>query len=208
MTAATTATGAAMRPSALRREVPAGRRAGWWGMVLFLVTDLALFAALLAAYFYLRFVTSEQWPPGDISEPKLLKAWIMTGLLVGSSVPLVFADLGIKKGSRARLLAGGILTVLLGLAFLYVQYREFTEKLGEFSPSTNAYGSAFFTITGFHGLHVIAGVLALSFVLLAAATGRITRSHHALVRIVALYWHTVGAVWVVIFASLYLAAQL
>lgn len=200
---------AAGHPTALAREVPAGRRPGWWGMVLALTADIAAFASLLASYFYVRFVTSDTWPPPGIEEPKLLKAWIMTGLLVTSSVPLVWADLGIKKGDRGRLLAGGTLTLLMGLAFLYVQYREYGEKLAkEFHPDTNAYGSLFFTITGFHGLHVIVGCLAMTLVLIAAATGRISRSHHALVRITALYWHTVGAVWVGIFLSLYLAAQL
>ncbi|RBY82376.1 heme-copper oxidase subunit III [Geodermatophilus sp. TF02-6] len=210
MSAPATVTSAATRPRAVAREVPAGRRPGWWGMVLTLVTDVAAFAALLAAYFYVRFVTTgADWPPGDIADPKLLKAWIMTALLVTSSAPLVFADLGIKKGRRGRLLVGVGLTLLLGAAFLYVQYSEYTEKLTtEFTPQTNAYGSLFFVITGFHGLHVVLGVLTMLVVFVAGATGRITRKHHAVVRIAGLYWHTVGAVWVFIFASLYLAAQL
>ncbi|SFE83187.1 cytochrome c oxidase subunit 3 [Blastococcus tunisiensis] len=201
---------AATRPDAVAREVPAGRRPGWWGMVLTLATDVAAFAALLAAYFYIRFVTAgDNWPPGEIPEPKLLKAWIMTGLLLTSSLPLVVADLGIKKGRRGRLLAGVGLTFLLGAAFLAVQGLEYHEKLTkEFTPQTNAYGSLFFAITGFHGLHVILGLLALLLILVAGLSGRITRHHHAVVRITGLYWHTVGAVWIVIFASLYLAAQL
>jgi len=197
------------RPAAAAREVPAGRRPGWWGMVLTLATDLAAFAALLAGYFYIRFVTAQAWPPDGIAEPKLLKPWIMTALLLGSSAPLIWADLGIKKGSRGRLLAGGALTLLLGLAFLVLQYLEYREKLAkEFQPDTNAYGSLFFVITGFHGAHVILGCLAMALVLVAAAFGKISRSHHALVRITGLYWHTVGGVWVVIFSSLYLAAHL
>jgi cytochrome c oxidase subunit 3 len=205
----TSATAAAIRPSALIREVPAGRRPGWWGMVLALTADVAAFASLIASYFYVRFVTSDLWPPDGISEPKLLKAWIMTALLVGSSGPLVWADLGIKKGRRGRLLVGGTLTLLMGLAFLYVQSSEYSEKLTkEFRPGTNAYGSLFFVITGFHGLHVIVGCLVMLLILIAAAFGKISRTHHALVRIAGLYWHTVGGVWVLIFGSLYLAAQL
>ncbi|SEK69226.1 cytochrome c oxidase subunit 3 [Blastococcus sp. DSM 46786] len=201
---------AATDPAAAAREVPAGRRPGWWGMVLALVTDVAAFAALLAAYFYIRFVTAgDNWPPGDIAEPKLLKAWIMTALLLASSAPLVFADHGIKNGRRGRMLAGVGVTVLLGVAFLVVQGLEYREKLTvEFTPQTNAYGSLFFAITGFHGLHVIVGVLALLVILVAGLAGRITHRHHAIVRITGLYWHTVGAVWVFIFGSLYLAAQL
>jgi cytochrome c oxidase subunit 3 len=210
MSAIPTSLSAATRPSALAREVPAGRRPGWWGMVLTLVTDVAAFAALLAAYFYLRFVTAgDDWPPGAIAEPKLLKAWIMTALLITSSAPLFFADFGIKKGRRGRLLVGVGLAFLLGAAFLVVQGLEYHEKLTkEFTPGTNAYGSMFFVITGFHGLHVVIGLVMLLLILVAGASGRITQKHHALVRISGLYWHTVGAVWVFIFASLYLAAQL
>lgn len=210
MSALSTATSAATRPDAVAREVPAGRRPGWWGMVLTLVTDVAAFAALLAAYFYIRFVTAgDDWPPDEISDPKLLKAWIMTALLVTSSAPLIFADLGIKKGHRGRLLVGVALTILLGAAFLYVQSLEYHEKLTkEFQPQTNAYGSLFFLITGFHGLHVVLGLLTMLVILVAGLSGRITRKHHALVRIAGLYWHTVGAVWIFIFGSLYLAAQL
>lgn len=204
-----TAAEASTRPSALAREVPAGRRPGWWGIVLTLVADVASFASLIASYFYTRFVTATNWPPDGISEPKLLKAWIMTALLVLSSAPLVYADLGIKKGHRGRLLAGGGLTLAMGVAFLYVQSSEYIEKLTkEFTPKTDAYGSLFFVITGYHGIHVLLGCLAMTVVLIAAATKRITKSHHALVRITALYWHTVGGVWVLIFLSLYLAAQL
>ncbi len=208
MTTTRSTVSAASRPSAVRREVPAGRRRGWWGMVLTLGTDLALFACLIASYFYLRFVTSPVWPPDGISEPKLAKPWIMTAILLGSSIPLVVADLGIKSGRRGRLLLWGSVTVLMGLAFLVLQVTEYLEKIKEFDPTTNAYGSMFFAITGFHGLHVAIAVLMLSYVLVAAATGRITQSHHTLVRVVGLYWHTVGAVWIAIFGSLYLAVHL
>jgi heme/copper-type cytochrome/quinol oxidase subunit 3 len=207
--APTTAASAATRPQALAREVPAGRRPGWWGMVLTLATDVAAFAALLAAYFYVRFVTAGNvWPPDGITEPKLLKPVIMTVLLIGSSAPLVIADLGIKRGARGRLLVGVPLAALMGAAFLFLQYQEYGEKLREFTPQTNAYGSLFFVITGFHGLHVAVGVIALALILVAALSGRITRKHHAIVRITGLYWHTVGGVWILIFASLYLAARL
>lgn len=195
-------------PSAVAREVPAGRRPGWWGTVLFLLTDVAVFAALLASYFYLRFVASPDWPPQGIEIPKLLKPAILTALLVPSSLPLIWADLGIKKGNRRRLIAGLVMTILLGAAFLVVQYTEYQEKLREYRPSTNAYGSLFYVITGWHGIHVAVGLVALLFVLMAAVTGRITRSHHARVRNVALFWHTVDAVWIAIALTVYVSPRL
>jgi cytochrome c oxidase subunit 3/cytochrome c oxidase subunit I+III len=208
MTSAQIATGAATRPAALAREVPAGRRPAWWGMVLFLVTDLAVFAGALASWFYLRFTAAAAWPPAGISEPKLVRPAVMTVVLLASSAPMVWADLGIKKGDRRRLITGILGTVLLGGGFLALQATEYSEKLKEFGPSQGAYGSMFYAITSFHALHVLLGIVALLFVATAAASGRITTSHHIRVRVVSLYWHTVDAVWVAILLSLYLSPHL
>lgn len=199
---------AAERPAALIREVPTGRRPGWWGTMLFLLTDVAVFAALLASYFYLRFAANTQWPPAGIEQPKLMKPAILTVLLLSSSAPMVWADLGIKKGDRRRLILGVALTFALGAAFLYVQYTEYADKLKHYTPSTNAYGSLFFTITGWHGLHVLVGLLGLLFLLVAAVSGRITKHHHARVRMIALFWHTVDAVWIAIVLTVYISAHL
>jgi len=199
---------AVTRPGAAAREVPAGRRPGWWGTVLFLLTDVAVFAAMLASYFYLRFAANSEWPPAGIEVPKLLKPAILTVLLVPSSIPLIWADLGIKKGQRGRLIAGVSLTFLMGAAFLGVQYTEYAEKLKEYGPSSNAYGSLFYLITGWHGFHVLVGLLGLAFVLAAAISGRITKHHHARVRMIALFWHTVDAVWIAIVATVYLSPHL
>lgn len=207
MSTPSTATIQSAHRSALSREVPAGRRPGWWGMVLALVTDVAAFASLLGAYFYVRFVTSAEWPPDGIEDPKLLKASILTALLVVSSLPLVVADLGLKKGSRARLLVGGSLTALLGAAFVAVEYLEYVDELKHFQATTNAYGSLFYTITAFHVLHIMLGVLLLLLLLVAAAIKRLGREHHIIIRIFALFWHTSVVVWVAIFASLYLAVR-
>jgi heme/copper-type cytochrome/quinol oxidase subunit 3 len=199
---------AVTNPAALSREAPAGRRPGWWGMVLFLTTDVAAFASLLAAYFYLRFVASEQWPPPGDPLPKLALSSIMTGLLVVSVAPMVVADLGLKRGSRGRLLGGGVLTVLLGAAFVVLECLEYVDELQSTWPTKNAYGSLFYTITGFHLLHIILGVLALAMFLVAGAIGRLTREHHVWMRVFALYWHTSVVVWVLVYASLYGAVRL
>jgi heme/copper-type cytochrome/quinol oxidase subunit 3 len=206
--AVSTAVSDAQRPSALARETPAGRSPAWWGMVLFLLTDLTVFAALIASYFYLRFAANPTWPPPGIEVPKLLKPAVLTGLLVSSSVPLIWADLGIKKGDRKRLIVGLLMTIALGCTFLFVQYTEYDEKLAKYKASTNAYGSLFYTLTGWHGFHVLVGVLVLVFVLAAAASGRITKHHHARVRVIALFWHTVDAVWIAIVLTVYVSNHL
>lgn len=193
---------------AIAREVPAGRRAGFWGMVLFLLTDLVIFAGMIASYFYLRFVTSDVWPPPGIENPKLLNSGVETALLLTSSAPLVWADLGIKKGKRLRLMIGLSVTIVLGMCFLSVQYIEYAATLKKYGPTTNSYGSLFFMITSFHGLHVLTGVLMLVFVLIAALAGRINQEQHVRVRMVALFWHLVDAIWVAIFLTLYISPRL
>ena len=205
---APTAAQAADRPAALAREFPAGRRPGWWGMVLALASDVSLFASLLAAYYYVRFVTSPIWPPAGDPLPKLAKASIMTGLLVVSVLPMAVADLGLKWGSRARLVLGGLVTALLGAAFVVLETFEWADELKGSWPTKNAYGSLFYAITGFHWVHVALGVLALLMFLVAAPAGRMHRGHHVVIRLFALYWYTSIVVWVLIYAALYWSVRL
>jgi len=190
------------RPAAAAREVPAGRRPGWWGMVLTLATDLAAFAALLAGYFYIRFVTAQAWPPDGIAEPKLLKPWIMTALLMASSIPAYLADSSIRRGEVDRLRLYLASTLLLGAAFLALQAWEYSDKLDVLRPQDDAYGSLFYTITGLHGSHVIVGLLLLLWTQFFAWRGAYTAERHVAVQVAALYWHFVHVVWLFVFVSL------
>ena len=81
-------------------------------------------------------------------------------------------------------------------------------KLEEFTPRTNAYGSLFFAITGFHGMHVMVGLLLILFVQVRAWLGHFDRTRHLHVQTTAMYWHFVDAVWVVIMLSLYIGPHL
>jgi heme/copper-type cytochrome/quinol oxidase subunit 3 len=113
---------------------------------------------------------------------------------------------GIRRGNRRRLRVGLLVSFLLGATFLGLQVFEYGEKLKEFTPPTHAYGSLFFMITGFHGAHVLGGLLLNLWVQIQAARGFFGRDRHLTVRNVALYWHFVDAVWIAIFSSLYVAA--
>jgi heme/copper-type cytochrome/quinol oxidase subunit 3 len=187
---------------------PIGRPTGWWGMLLLIATEATLFAVLLSSYFYLRFQHPGDWPPDGIADPKLLKPAIMTLLLMASSVPVYLGERGIRRGDVRRLRIGIGLTFLLGLGFLILQGFEYREKLAEFRPSTNAYSSIFFTITGFHGAHVIAGLLLLLWTQFFAWRGAYRAERHVAVQVAALYWHFVHVAWLVIFTSLYLTPHL
>lgn len=198
----------ATRPAAVAVEQPSGRTTAWWGMVLFITTEAAFFAVLLASYFYLRFASPGPWPPGGIEDPKLLKPLIMTGLLLASSAPMVWADRQIRKGRVGRTAAGVTLAFVLGSAFLVLQGFEYAEKLRTFTLTTNVYGSLFYSITGFHGFHILVGLLMMGFLLVGAARGRYGAHRHERVQLVAFYWHFVDAVWIFILSSLYLSPHL
>ncbi|HET6683628.1 MAG TPA: cytochrome c oxidase subunit 3 [Gaiella sp.] len=187
---------------------PIGRPTGWWGMLIVVITEATLFAILLATYFYTRFSSPGPWPPDGEPDPRLLKPVIMTLLLMASSVTAYMAELGSRTGNLRRLHAGLAATFALGLSFLILQGFEYHEKLAELRPSTNAYGSLFYTITGLHGSHVIVGLLILAWTQFFAWRGAYASENHVAVQVSALYWHFVHVVWLFVFASLYLSPRL
>jgi cytochrome c oxidase subunit III len=182
-----------------------GRAPGWWGMVLLIVTEALLFSILLVSYLFLRFQFGREWPPGDIPEPELELVLIMTPILLASSGPVHWAERGIKRGKRGRLVAGLLLTIAMGGTFLSLQAVEYSKTLQDFTPQTNVYGSLFFAITGFHGLHVLVGLLLLSWLAFYAIRGRFTAERYLPVQVITMYWHFVDVVWVFILLTIYLS---
>ena len=186
-------------------EVTGARAPAWWAMVLMIATEATLFACLLSSYFYLRSF-APSWPLGEIERPELKLPVIMTVVLLSSSVPIFWAESGIRQGNQMRLRIGLLISFLLGATFLGLQGYEYAHK--HFSMQTNAYGSLFFTITGFHGMHVLIGLLMSLFVQVRAWLGHFNGRRRLAVENFALYWHFVDAVWIFIFSSLYLSAYL
>lgn len=179
------------------------RSPGWWGMVLVIATEAAFFAYLIFSYFYLASMTRGVWPPDG--KPSLTLALPNTIILLVSSVTLWWGESGIRQGSQARLRMGMLITLILGVGFLTIQGVEYGHQ--RFTPATDAYGSLFFTITGFHGAHVAAGLLMNVVVQVRAWLGHFSAQRHLAVTNAALYWHFVNAVWVVVFIALYLAPR-
>ncbi|WP_213452081.1 cytochrome c oxidase subunit 3 [Rhizomonospora bruguierae] len=198
----------ATRADALATEMPVGRTRGWWGMVFLIATEATVFALLLGSYFYLRFQSGRHWPPPGIEKPELTKAIIMTILLLPSSLPVVWAERGIRRGQPWRLRLGLSLTLIQGLLFLSVQASEYATNLKKFTITTDVYGSLFYATTGFHGFHVTIGLVMVAWLLAASLRGSFGARHHDRVTIVALYWHFVDIVWAFIFMSLYLSPRL
>ncbi|MFU8850756.1 cytochrome c oxidase subunit 3 [Micromonospora sp. SL1-18] len=200
---------AATNAEALSTELPVGRPTGWWGMVMFVATEATLFACLLGSYFYLRFQFGSQWPPGGLEKPKLLIPLLMTLVLVPSSIPVVWAEHGIRRGQRWRLQAGLTATLVMGLSFMGLLVKEYSDDLKLHTLTTNVYGSLFYVITGFHGLHVSVGLMMIGWLLAASLRGGSFGSHrHERVRNAAIYWHFVDTVWVGILFTIYLSPRL
>jgi heme/copper-type cytochrome/quinol oxidase subunit 3 len=185
--------------------LPVGARGknsvGWWGVLCLIATEGALFAYLLFSYYYMAVQRERSWLPTP--HPSLVLAGPNTLILLASSAAAWWGEQGVKYGRRRDLLAGLAAAVGLGALFLIVQMFEWKAK--RFGLADSSYGSLYFTITGFHMAHVIAGVLMLATVLAWSVMGYFNPRHHARVSIAAVYWHFVDAVWLLVFATFYLS---
>jgi len=180
------------------------RPLGWYGMIFFIASEAVFFANLIASYLYLR-VRAGVWPPAPFTGKVHLDAGlsaINTVVLLSSSFPMHWAARSITKGNKRNLTRGLLLTAVLGAIFLSGQLFEYTHS--DFGPGTGIFGSTFFTLTGFHGAHVTAGVLFLLVCFWRSTRGDFTKENHFAVSAVEMYWHFVDAVWIVLFTVLYL----
>jgi heme/copper-type cytochrome/quinol oxidase subunit 3 len=183
-----------------------GRPTGWWGMMLFIATEATLFGVLFASYFYIRFKGTPVWPPDGIHAPDLVLPLVMTGILLSSSLPMVLAERALKRDNMTWVKIGLAVTFVLGATFLVMQLSiEYPEKLKEFTPQTDAYGSFFYTITGFHGAHVAVGLVMNLWTQVKVWRGRIDSSHALTLENSAVYWHFVDVVWIFVLSALYLS---
>jgi cytochrome c oxidase subunit I+III len=177
---------------------------GQWAMALLIATEASLFAYLLFSYFYLAIRSRSGWPPHG--PPELRIAIPNTVILLSSSATMGWAEGGLRTGNDSRVRWGVLATIALGMVFLGLQIVEYAHQ--PFTPATDAYGSAFFTITGLHGSHVLVGLVVLICVLVMHGRGALRDGHEHYIRNAALYWHFVDAVWIAVFTSLYLAPRL
>ena len=193
-----------------------------WGMGWFIYSEVMFFVAFFGALFYIRNVSlpwlgdaellwpgfSGTWPSAGPSIKEVftpMAAWglpaINTLLLLTSGVTLTWAHWGLMKEKRNQLIIGLVLTIALGVLFLFLQVTEYQEA--EFTIKTGVYGATFFMLTGFHGLHVTMGAIMLSIILLRVLKGHFTSQNHFAFEAVAWYWHFVDVVWLFLFIFIY-----
>jgi cytochrome c oxidase subunit 3 len=169
------------------------------GIILFIGSELMFFSSLFGMYFTLR-AQSTSWTPSDVKVDFV--RLFFTLVLLGSSATMQTGVHRLKQGNVPSFKRWTALTWLMGAAFLGAQGHEWATV--PFQISTNAYGSAFFAMTGFHGLHVFGGLMLMLVILGRAARGAYSSDNHAGVEVAAYYWHFVDFVWIGLFSTIFI----
>ncbi len=178
------------------------------GMMLFIASEVMFFAALFAAYFNARATLPVFPPPGTEFINAFVAPYLpvfMTIILLTSSATMQWATLRIRRGDRTGMNRGITITLILGLLFLTLWALDYATLItqDDFGIDSGIYGTLFYTLTGFHGAHVIGGVIGLAVILSRGVAGQFTRQHHVAVEAVHYYWHFVDVVWVLLFLTIY-----
>ena len=181
-------------------DVVAARSNMLLAVKLGILSEVMLFGALFAAYFVIR-SESGGWPPAGQARPELILPGVNTLLLMASSVTMQWAVQAIGRGQVATMRLGLRLTLLLGGVFTVIQAFEFATN--GFGLSDGVFGSTFYTLSGFHVAHVLAGLGFMVILATRARRGLISQQHHTAVVAGSYYWHFVVLVAVFLFSTLY-----
>ena len=203
------------------------------GMIWFIFSEVMFFAAFFGALFYARTLVvpwlggagdgamnqvlwpgyDATWPtngPGNVGGAfETVPAWgiplLNTLLLLSSGVTITIAHHALRAGQRGRLLLFLFLTIALGFTFLGFQAYEYMAAYNHhnLTLASGVYGSTFFMLTGFHGMHVTLGAIMLSVIWFRCLKGHFSKEHHFGFEAVAWYWHFVDVVWLGLFLFVY-----
>jgi cytochrome c oxidase subunit III len=168
------------------------------GIVLFIASEAMFFSGLFGTYYTLR-MRATVWAPPSIDVDAL--RLIATAILISSSATMQMASHRVKQGNVPSMRRWILLSFVLGAAFLGFEMHEWLTV--PFAIATDSYGSIFFTLTGFHGLHVLAGLTIMLVVLGRSVAGAYGADRHAGVEVLTYYWHFVDVVWVGVFLTIF-----
>jgi cytochrome c oxidase subunit 3/cytochrome o ubiquinol oxidase subunit 3 len=172
-------------------------------MWAFLGSECLLFGALISTYFLYRGRSVVPPTPKQVYDIPFTS--VSSFVLLMSSLTMVLALAAIQRGDHRRLRIWLTATALLGTVFIGGQVYEFTSFVHEgLSLRANLFGSSFFVLTGFHGVHVTVGIIMLLTLVMMSNRGKIPQAKAPVVEIAGLYWHFVDIVWIVIFTVVYL----
>ncbi|MCI0530695.1 MAG: cytochrome c oxidase subunit 3, partial [candidate division Zixibacteria bacterium] len=171
----------------------------------FLVSEAAIFGALFFHHFYSR-VHAAVWPPEGSPELHTRLPFIATVLLASSSFTVHWALKAIEEGKKIASQRWLLFTLLLGIVFLSIQGYEwgYLKSFDEFTLKNGTFGTTFYMMTGFHGLHVSMGLVLLAMTFVRLQLGHFTPQNHFFYTGTSWYWHFVDVVWVFLFGTMYL----
>jgi cytochrome c oxidase subunit III len=192
--------------------------AGKIGMWLFLVTEILLFGGLFVGFGIMQSLHHEAFVAAHHHLDRTL-GFINTLVLLSSSFTMVMAVHSARTSNRKRLIAFLILTILFAGVFLGVKYLEYSHKFhegllpgkyyhhqGDAVPGQFMFFSFYFMMTGLHGLHILGGIAALTWVLRRSVRGDFSARYYTPVDLTGLYWHLVDLIWIYLFPLLYLVS--
>tara|TARA_Y100001970_G_C14180439_1_gene829540 strand:- start:417 stop:1007 length:591 start_codon:yes stop_codon:yes gene_type:complete len=172
-------------------------------MWVFLGSECLLFGGLISTYLIYRSRFADGPAPGDIFDIPFTS--VSSFVLLMSSLTMVLSLSALQRGDYRNNRLWLLTTALLGALFIGGQVYEFTTFLREgLGYTTSPFSSAFFTLTGFHGVHVSIGIVMLMSLYVSSMRGNLRRESAETVEIVGLYWHFVDVVWIFIFTVIYL----
>lgn len=188
----------------LPRPLPVGkaghRTGGWWGMLSLIGTETSIFAYLLFSYFYLQSQHAQTWPPTGL--PPMRYSIPVTCCLLVSAGTVWWAEHSARNGRRPFLLIALGITLLLGVAYVVLQFLDW--QIEPFTINSSAYASLFFLITAAHLLHAIVGEFILVAMIIWTAMGHIAEQRFSAINIAAMYWYFIVGIWIAVFITLYI----
>ena len=175
------------------------------GVIVWLASELMFFAGLFGIYFTVRAQTDGEWPPAP-TELDVTYALIFTIILVASSFTCQFGVFAAERGDVFSLRRWYLLSFVLGLIFVLGQANEYHTLVThhETTLASSPYGTVFYLTTGFHGLHVIGGLVAFLLLVWRTKISKFTPAQATSAIVVSYYWHFVDIVWIGLFATIYI----
>jgi cytochrome c oxidase subunit III len=177
-----------------------------WGMLSFLLSEVAFFSTLIVTYLTYMGKDHSGPTPAVLSLPLVIGTTIC---LLSSSVTVHLAERSLRRGSLGGFAFLWSVTILLGAAFILGTAYEWRELIvrHHLTISTNLFGTTYYTLVGFHALHLTVGLIVLSIVLILTLRREVTARHAMAVELSSWYWHFVDGVWVVVFTVVYLVGR-
>ncbi len=179
---------------------------GQWGILSFLVSEVALFSTLIFTYVFYLGKDVIGPTPAVLSLSLVL---FTTACLLSSSVTIHFAEKNLERGNQGGFILLWAATIGLGIVFLLGTAYEWYGLIyhDHLTISRNLFGTTYYTLVGLHALHVTGGVIIMLIVFSLALRRQVTTANRAGVGLVGWYWHFVDAVWVVVFTVVYLVGR-